>query len=149
MAKRIKLKRPSYKSGYGKPPKETQFKPGQSGNPKGRPKNTKNLKTDLKEEIHEHIQITEGGQPKKVSKQRAILKRTVEKALKGDMRATELIIKLTVTHLLDEEIQNEVQDLVAEDKEILNRFIEEYLNDKKIRRVKIRRKKKKKRKKRK
>lgn len=147
MAKRIKLIRPSYKSGYGKPPKHSQFKPGHSGNPKGRPKYTKNLKTDLKEEVHEHIQITEGGQPKKVSKQRAILKRTMENALKGNMRATELIIKLIVTHLLDEEIQNEVQDLVAEDKEILNRFIEEYLNDKKNRRVKIKREKKTKRKK--
>ncbi len=77
------------------------------------------------------------------------MKRLMEKGLKGDMRAIELIFKYVATHLLDEEIQNEVQDLVAEDKEILDRFIEEYLNDKKIRRVKIRRKKKKKRKKRK
>ena len=143
MVKRIPLNRDNYEVGYGKPPKHSQFKSGQSGNPKGRPKNTKNLKTDLKEEIDEHIQITEGGQPKKVSKQRAILKRTVEKALKGDMRATELIIKLTVTHLLDEEIQNEVQYLVAEDKEILNRLAEKYHSRKKIKRVKIKRNKRK------
>jgi hypothetical protein len=36
-----------YQVGYGKPPKHTQFKPGKSGNPQGRPKGTKNLKTDL------------------------------------------------------------------------------------------------------
>ncbi len=32
--------------GYCKPPKRTRFQPGQSGNPRGRPKGTKNLKTD-------------------------------------------------------------------------------------------------------
>ena len=37
--------------GYRKPPKATQFKQGQSGNPHGRPKGTKNLKTDLIEEL--------------------------------------------------------------------------------------------------
>ena len=33
----------SYEIGYGKPPKHIQFKKGQSGNPKGRPKKPKNL----------------------------------------------------------------------------------------------------------
>ena len=40
-----------YDVGYKKPPKRTQFKPGQSGNPRGRPKGTKNLKTDLAEAL--------------------------------------------------------------------------------------------------
>jgi hypothetical protein len=34
-----------YEVGYGKPPKDTQFKPGQSGNPKGYKKHVKSLKT--------------------------------------------------------------------------------------------------------
>ncbi len=42
-----------YDVGYRKPPKHTRFKPGQSGNPRGRPKGTKNLKTDLIEELGE------------------------------------------------------------------------------------------------
>ena len=103
MVKRIPLNQNKYKVGYKKPPEHTQFKPGQSGNPKGRPKNTKNLKTDLKEEIHELIKITEGGQIHEISKQRALMKRLMEKGLKGDMRAIELIFKYVATHLLDEE----------------------------------------------
>lgn len=35
-----------YEVGYGKPPKHTQYKPGQSGNPDGRPKGSKNKRTE-------------------------------------------------------------------------------------------------------
>ena len=49
-----------YEVGYRKPPKHTQFKEGQSGNPAGRPKGTNNLKTDLIEELGEQILIREG-----------------------------------------------------------------------------------------
>ena len=45
--------------GYKQPPKHTQFKPGQSGNPKGRPKGTQNLATDLAEELRRHLQTLE------------------------------------------------------------------------------------------
>ena len=82
------------KVGYGKPPVHSRFKPGRSGNPRGRPKGTKNLKTDLAEELAERVQVTENGRLLKISKQRLMLKALTTKAIKGDARAASLVINL-------------------------------------------------------
>lgn len=89
-----------YEVGYGKPPKHTRFRPGQSGNARGRPKGTKNLKTDLAEELRERIVVREGDRSQKVSKQRALLKSLVNRAIKGDARATAVSLS-TMLRLLD------------------------------------------------
>jgi hypothetical protein len=73
-----------YEVGYGKPPKTHQYKPGQSGNLKGRTKGARNLKTDLAEELAETLTIRENGKTLKISKRRAMIKSTMAKALKGD-----------------------------------------------------------------
>ena len=49
-----------YEIGYGRPPKQTRFKPGQSGNPKGRPRGRKNVHTILEETLYRPVTITEG-----------------------------------------------------------------------------------------
>jgi hypothetical protein len=77
----------SYEVGYKRPPKENQFKPGQSGNPNGRPKGRKNLSTDLREEMSQKVSVNEGGTHQIISKQRAMLKALFSKAAKGDTRA--------------------------------------------------------------
>lgn len=88
-----------YNIGYGKPPQHTRFKAGQSGNPKGRPKGTKNLKTDLEEELREFIVVREGGNPRTVSKQRAMLKSLTAKAIQGDSRAAATVLGLIERYL--------------------------------------------------
>ena len=92
---------PDYDVGYGKPPKQTRFKPGQSGNPRGRPKGTKNLKTDLMEELGEMVSVREGDRSRNVSKQRAVVKTLVARTLQGDVRSaallTSMMMRLTET----------------------------------------------------
>ncbi|MBY0400130.1 hypothetical protein K2X89_07530 [Myxococcota bacterium] len=86
--------------GYGKPPLRTRFQSGRSGNPRGRPKGTNNLKTDLIEELGEKILVREGDQSRSVSKQRAFIKTLVSKTLKGDTRSASLLTTLMM-RLLD------------------------------------------------
>jgi len=76
-----------YKVGYGRPPKPHQFPKGRSGNPKGRPKGARGLKTDLKAELTSLVAITENGKTKKITKQQVVLKSLVAKAAKGDTKA--------------------------------------------------------------
>ena len=103
-----------YKIGYKQPPKSTQFQPGKSGNPKGRPKGLKNLSTDLKEELEEKIVVTEGGRTLELSKQRAMLKTLMAKALKGDGRSSSVLIQL-ILGIEQSESGRQGQDILPED----------------------------------
>ena len=114
-----------YNVGYKKPPKHTQFQPGQSGNPNGRPKGTKNLRTDLEEELQTEITITEGGQPLTISKQRALVMSLLAKAIKGDVRSANTLIKLILKFQPDESLQpTEEDNYVPNDIETVKRFYE-------------------------
>ena len=83
-----------YEVGFGKPPKEHRYPKGTSGNLKGRPKGAKSLKTDLLEELGETMKVREGGREHRISKQRALIKIQVARALKGNDRAAAKILDL-------------------------------------------------------
>lgn len=57
-----------YEVGYGRPPVATRFKPGQSGNPKGRPKASKNLSTLVREKMQAKVPVREAGRERRMSK---------------------------------------------------------------------------------
>ncbi len=80
--------------GYGKPPKITRFKPGQSGNPAGRPKSPRSLARDLLEVMYETVTIGEGETRETLSKQRSILRSLAARAMEGDTKAAALVINL-------------------------------------------------------
>ena len=77
----------SYAVGFCRPPLHTRFKPGQSGNPSGRVKGSKNLKTLFHQILNEQIPLQDGTQSKKVTKAEALMRRLVIGALKGDGRS--------------------------------------------------------------
>jgi hypothetical protein len=82
---------PEYVVGYRRPPRATQFKPGQSGNPNGRPKGAKNFATALRTELDARVTITENGKRRTVSKREVIAKQVVNKAAAGDPRAIPIL----------------------------------------------------------
>mgnify|MGYP003677040595 FL=1 len=111
-----------YEVGYKKPPKHSQFKPGQSGNPKGRPSGAKNLSTELLEELHERVRVTEDGKQKTISKQRAMLKSLMAKAVKGDTKAANTLLNMFLKLVPAEEKDTEGRELTQTDEQVLEDF---------------------------
>jgi hypothetical protein len=83
--------------GYGRPPKRSQFKKGQSGNSKGRPRGSKSLATLIEDEMRQAVTVTENGTRKKISKKQAIAKRVVNGAIAGDPKMVPILLGKTAT----------------------------------------------------
>ena len=108
--------------GYGKPPKETQFKKGQSGNPSGRPKATINMTTALTRALSETVEVeAEDGTTVTITKMEAAVKRLVNEAIDGDMPA------LRVLYVLTQAVQNPAgdgsEDIDVTDREVMQSLI--------------------------
>jgi len=117
-------------TGYKRPPAASRWKKGQSGNPSGRKRGTANLKTDLIAEMSEVIQISEGGNPRRITKQRALLKSLTAGAIKGDPRAAHLILNLLARVLEDDRLPIASRPVSAEDEAILKAFLNRNLDSK-------------------
>jgi len=83
-----------YDVGYGKPPRHTRFKKGQSGNPRGRPSGSKNLATVLSEALNELVIVAENGGRRKITKRQAIITQLVNQSAKADWRATKILLDI-------------------------------------------------------
>ncbi|SMQ64392.1 hypothetical protein SAMN06297468_1006 [Altererythrobacter xiamenensis] len=83
-----------YEVGFKKPPKHTQFKKGQSGNPSGRPKKVRNEEEIMLRELNALVPITEGGKKKSMTKMEIVLKRQVNLAMQGDPKAVRFVSEL-------------------------------------------------------
>lgn len=85
---------PGYEVGYGKPPPNTRFQPGQSGNRHGRPKKLPTLPEALAKALNERVAITENGKQKTITKREAVFKQLVNRAAGGDAKATRTLLQL-------------------------------------------------------
>ena len=83
-----------YEVGYSKPPRETRFAKGQSGNPRGRPSGAKNFATLLREALNEPVIVTENGGRRKVSKRQAIITQLVNRSATADFRAIKILLDI-------------------------------------------------------
>jgi hypothetical protein len=80
--------------GYRRPPVATRFKPGQSGNPKGRKKERQNLPTMFNNILNEQVTLRENSRTRKVPKAEAIVRGIIVNAMKGDQKAIVTIFKI-------------------------------------------------------
>ena len=106
--------------GYKHPPRANQFRPGQSGNPSGRPKGARNFRSELREELSEVVTVRDGEREIQVSKQRALIKSLVAAAIDGNQRAAASLLAICVRMLADAD-DDEAIDSV-EDRDIVEAF---------------------------
>jgi hypothetical protein len=89
------LKNGTYDVGFGRPPKHARFKPGQSGNSRGRPRGTLNIETVLERTSQEKVVVvSEDGRNRTVTKLEAAVKQLMDKAVSGELKAIQLLIGL-------------------------------------------------------
>ena len=110
--------------GYGKPPAKHRFKPGQSGNPKGRPKGSKNEWTIINKLLNRKIDIRENGRLRKITVLEGILTRFADDALRGkDKSAAFLLNRQQLLETSSEHPANDVLDM--DDRKILDAYAQQ------------------------
>jgi hypothetical protein len=117
----VRIKRPTPESdvGYSKPPPAHQFKPGESGNPKGRPKGAKNESTILREIFERRIDSRSGDRERKITVLEGILLRITEDSLKGNTKSAAFLLNRYAA-MVSGELQR--QDISDDDREVLEAF---------------------------
>jgi hypothetical protein len=102
-----------YEVGYRKPPKQHQFPKGHSGNRGGRPKKSKSIQNLLEQELNLVITVKEGGRELRLTKRQAIVKRHVNAALNGNIKAVEHLLKFCSDHGIADPFQITPEDAEA------------------------------------
>jgi hypothetical protein len=100
-------------TGFRRPPKGTRFKPGRSGNPKGRPKGRRNLTTDLAALMKKRIPIRKDGELRHVTGQEALLLRLFEKAVGGDLKASAQIFAMVMKRITENRLYQNLKPLAT------------------------------------
>jgi hypothetical protein len=85
----------NYEVGYKKPPRHSQFKPGNRANPHGRGKRKRRTEAEIVHEIMtQSVSFREGDKSKRACRIELMIKRFGAAALKGDVGAAEALLKI-------------------------------------------------------
>jgi hypothetical protein len=114
---------PDYAVGYGRPPKEKRFPPGKSGNPTGRRKGIRSASAVLDDVFRQKIEVTENGKTRRVTALEAMMRRLRNDALRGDAKAMKLSIELMRRRSETNESTVRLDELLAQDREILAQYL--------------------------
>ena len=82
--------------GFARPPRQSQFQQGQSGNPKGRPRGSRNLKTDLNNMLKGKVEITMSGEKRRMTRQEAMLLSLFQRAVQKDAGAARTLFDMVI-----------------------------------------------------
>lgn len=93
--------------GYGRPPNRTKFKPGQSGNPSGRPKHGKSIEDTITRLLDKESVVNVKGVPTKLTRREILAHKLIEKAY-GDTRTAQYLLALD-QQVLDREAEKDNQ----------------------------------------
>ena len=106
--------------GHGRPPRQYRFQPGQSGNPRGRPRGRKNEFTLLREILGRKINYRTGDRTRKISVLEGILMRIADDLLKGDIKSAAFLLNRFGAFVSGE---LEAPKLSQDDHEILKDYV--------------------------
>jgi hypothetical protein len=112
-----------YEVGYRKPPRHSRFRKGQSGNPQGKPRGTKNSATLLKRALLESVVIKQNGRQTKATKFRVIVTQLVNRAMQGDYHSIRLLLRYAGLDHQPNEPGSEKRGLSEQTVEVIRRAL--------------------------
>lgn len=120
---------PNYAVGYGRPPRQHQFKRGQSGNPRGRPKGVRSEADILAKLLNKKIPIQDRGRVRHVSVLEAVYVRVAQNGLKGDLRAAAFLLNRMAA--VAQNRSGETPEMNEDDRVVLESFVAQIINSQK------------------
>jgi hypothetical protein len=124
MGKQVRKLRGNYVVGYARPPASSQYQPGQSGNPKGRPKGTRNVSSMARDALERAVNVTVKRTWRKMTVRKAAYLRVAERAAAGDAKALDYLLSLESEERAPGADQAETQKSAAKDLAILQDFFD-------------------------
>jgi hypothetical protein len=118
-----KRNRPDYEVGFGRPPKATRFKPGKSGNPRGRPKGSRPVGAVLQQILGQRIAVTENGKTRRLPALEVMLRRLANDAMRSEPAALKLMLSLVDRYGETPETNLSIDEILEEDQAILVKYL--------------------------